>query len=104
MATATKDRYQQAATSTPTPSLSSHMPSTAGKPPANKAPHHIDTKTQSQLRKKGKARPKTSTKTRYSDYGLITGTLISASLQLIQGEDLKSSKQNNLEAKKGGKE
>lgn len=103
MTTATKNRYQQAATSTPKPPSSSDMTSTTGKPPANKVTHHADAKTQSQLRKKGRARPKTSAKTLYRYYGLIRGTLISANLHLFQGGDLKSSKQSNLDANKGGK-
>ena len=102
MTTATKNRYQQAATSTPKPSSSSDMPSTTGKPPANKVTHHADAKSQSQLRKKGRARPKTSAKTLYRHYVLIRGTLISTSLHLFQGGDLKSSKQSNLDANKGG--
>jgi hypothetical protein len=103
MATATKNRYQQAATSTPKPSSSSDMPSTAGKSPANKVPHHADAKTHSQPRKKGRARPKMSAKNLYRDYGLITRTLIRASLHLFQGGNLKSNKQTSLEANKGGK-
>lgn len=103
MATATKAKCKQTSTSTPTTSSSSQMPTTEEKHPASKAPHHTDAKTQSQSRNRSKDTPKTSFKTRYSDYGLIMGSLISVSLQLLLGGNLKTSKQTDSEANKGAK-